>query len=485
MQSDVQKALAGIQEHVNTLRKNKIPYQFSAKLGEDNYFLGTKYCLEYIESKENELDEVSKKDIGYMCDPDLVNAEAEVGHELMMAPLSLANHREIFQYARKIIVNDKKMRMPNTNDKQIKYGHPEWEPSFWPGDLLVWRDNTTNFSNLKIDDFPGECSILDVLREAIKRALEPKNVDPETHFDRNVFTKEIEMRRKGNRGVLKAPHVVVDVEVLVEVEEQDDELVDIAEKMIDNAVQLPEDDDAVTPAERPQTPVIETNLPIFLQEMEPRIDDQEFRRSTRISIKTKKKEEMEEVLKLLERPTASQARRKEEKEKAIERKRKREQMEHDLYIASIEKATEDGRQQNLRYKERASKLNEMHKKLKEALSPENITEIVHDNIEHIQKINFGLERTWRYQEYYKGEKNINLNFKVIGAPFTEEQQEAVYEVAKNFWLKEKQMDRFFDVVILPEIFIRIYQVFFNVSKSEAEANITSYSGDFSEADDTL
>ena len=97
------------------------------------------------------------------------------------------------------------MRMPNTNDKQIKYGHPEWEPSFWPGDLLVWRDNTTNFSNLKIDDFPGECSILDVLREAIKRALEAKNVEPETHFDRNVFTKEIEMIRKGNRGVLKAP----------------------------------------------------------------------------------------------------------------------------------------------------------------------------------------------------------------------------------------------------------------------------------------
>ena len=61
----------------------------------------------------------------------------------------------------------------------------------------------------------------------------------------------------------------------------------------------------------------------------------------------------------------------------------------------------------------------------------------------------------------------------------------MYEVAKNFWLKEKQMDRFFDVVILPEIFIRIYQVFFNVSKSEAEVNITSYSGDFSEADDTL
>ena len=46
MQSDIQKAFAGIQEHVNTLRKNKIPYQFSAKLGEDNYFLGTKYCLE-------------------------------------------------------------------------------------------------------------------------------------------------------------------------------------------------------------------------------------------------------------------------------------------------------------------------------------------------------------------------------------------------------------------------------------------------------
>ena len=35
------------------------------------------------------------------------------------------------------------------------------------------------------------------------------------------------------------------------------------------------------------------------------------------------------------------------------------------------------------------------------------------------------------------------------------------------------MNRFVDVVILPEVFLRVYQVFFGLSKSEAEKHISN------------
>ena len=47
----------------------------------------------------------------------------------------------------------------------------------------------------------------------------------------------------------------------------------------------------------------------------------------------------------------------------------------------------------------------------------------------------------------------------------------MFDAVKSIWLKDKIMDRFVDVVILPEVFLRIYQVFFGVTKSEAEKYI--------------
>ena len=38
------------------------------------------------------------------------------------------------------------------------------------------------------------------------------------------------------------------------------------------------------------------------------------------------------------------------------------------------------------------------------------------------------------------------------------------------------MDRFVDVVILPEVFLKIYQIYFGLTKSEAEKNVNNAEG---------
>ena len=79
-----------------------------------------------------------------MCDP----ARAVDGSEeddddidqerLLKTPLSLANYKEVLCYVRYLIVKDRKIRLPESNNKQIKYGDETWEPTFWPNDMLVW-----------------------------------------------------------------------------------------------------------------------------------------------------------------------------------------------------------------------------------------------------------------------------------------------------------------------------------------------------------
>ena len=76
--------------------------------------------------------------------------------------------------------------------------------------MLVWSENRKNFSNIKTQDFTGKLSILDVLREAIKRGLVASGVDPENYYDKNIFTKEMEMKRKRNRGMHVQPEILDD-----------------------------------------------------------------------------------------------------------------------------------------------------------------------------------------------------------------------------------------------------------------------------------
>ena len=168
-----------------------------------------------------------------------------------------------------------------------------------------------------------------------------------------------------------------------------------------------------------------------------------------------------DALKLLERPSASMERR--EKEEAMELKEfeeKRREIDrenkekNDRITRDFEKQCEIFEKKRIEKRKEIERVRFMAEKLRDKLSNDDIRNIFHDNLDLLKAIEKG-----------------NGNFKQSGEPFSDEQQDVVYEEVRNIWLTNNMMNRFVDVVILPEVFIRIYQVFFELSKEEAEHNL--------------
>merc|ERR1711942_631491 len=111
-------------------------------------------------------------------------------------PLTIMTFQETVRTLRKNIVHDKVSR--SGVGGEVKYGHPDWEPSFWPNHLWKWTDLRRNLKNLTHRDFPGstEMSLLDFYKLCIKESLELQGQDPETFYSSERTVEEIEYRRK-------------------------------------------------------------------------------------------------------------------------------------------------------------------------------------------------------------------------------------------------------------------------------------------------
>ena len=234
MPTRAEKCISAIKTQCRILKENKIPFIFSAKPGKNVFSLGTKRCLDVLEKNSELFDEAFIGDIKLLCDPrnppssneDIVNESGNNCLEKLNTPLSLANADEVKKYARYLIVQDRRVRLPESHDVKIKYGDKTWEASFWPNNLMKWTDIKKNFSNIKIHDFPGIHSILHVLREVVKRGLIARGKDPENYYDKNRFNKAIELKRKRNRGmhipqgIIENDDCVSDTDPLDETSEQ-------------------------------------------------------------------------------------------------------------------------------------------------------------------------------------------------------------------------------------------------------------------------
>ena len=70
---------------------------------------------------------------------------------------------------------------------------------------------------------------------------------------------------------------------------------------------------------------------------------------------------------------------------------------------------------------------------------------------------------------------------MISCPFSDVQLEAIEDEVKKVWLKNQNMQmengRYVDLVLLPEIFIVIYQIFFSLpTRKIAEERIMNLGG---------
>ena len=146
-------------------------------------------------------------------------------------------------------------------------------------------------------------------------------------------------------------------------------------------------------------------------------------------------------------------------------------LDHENPDRSLENETNFLKEKLLAREREETKLRNMGHEIRNSLSLENIRQIINDNLEYFRNIVAGKKKSWRFQCYNTG-KIDQILFHTISEPFSDEQQEVVIQELRKHFLDEKTiMSQLFDYVLMPEAFIRIYQVYFNVSNKQADHNL--------------
>ena len=102
----------------------------------------------------------------------------------------------------------------------------------------------------------------------------------------------------------------------------------------------------------------------------------------------------------------------------------------------------------------------------------------------------GKENNWRHSLFASpGNSDPKLRASVVGSPFSDIQQDQIYDQAKNIWLQGMEMymenNFYINYVLLPTIFIKIYQVFFGLESFEdAERRIINNKANLEPSSDT-
>ena len=92
------------------------------------------------------------------------------------------------------------------------------------------------------------------------------------------------------------------------------------------------------------------------------------------------------------------------------------------------------------------------------------------NLKYFERIQIGLQSSWRHKLYRSlKDKSKNIKFlraKMIGPPFSDSQQDLIYAEVQKVWLStselQKHNNEYVELVLLPEVFITIYQKYFHL-----------------------
>lgn len=406
----------------NALEASGISFIFLYKHGGKIHSFGKKEARNVIDSVITKLDEAFDHDNNVDTNDSNISK--------MKSPLSLSNAHEVRDYARYLISNEYTENNPSKKKKNgntaIKYAHPDWKPRFWPEDIVSWSKITKNFSNLTKADLADKCSITELLTVFIKRSLEGNNLDPERHYFNGTFTEKIEKKRRTNRG--------------------------LSNKMTNkHNIDDSDSDSSVTIAG-----------------------------SSKSSDNISKSSTIDRLLRVPSLETQIKEQREVDDMKKMERNRKLESQKVDEEVERLDKEKNDMIKQRESELEIGKKLQIYSMQLRQTLSLERIKEIFESNLQIFDNIRAGVQDSWRHKMYKDSRnKTANINFlrsRMISFPFSEQQQDAIYSHVKNRWLFDRRLYmsdyEYVDYVLLPEVFIKIYQVYFNLeSPNIAEERI--------------
>ena len=152
---------------------------------------------------------------------------------------------------------------------------------------------------------------------------------------------------------------------------------------------------------------------------------------------------------------------------------------HEKEVAKLDEAKETTKRRKEIYEKETEELILLGAILRKDLTADEIKKIFNDNIEFFEDVKSGIVKNWRHTLYVSpGNSSPQLRSSMVGPPFTDIQQDIIYDLAKQVWLKDADMHMenncYVSFVLLPTIFIRIYQVFMGLkSLEEAERRINN------------
>ena len=201
-----------------------------------------------------------------------------------------------------------------------------------------------------------------------------------------------------------------------------------------------------------------------------------LRRSTRIRTKKTTLE------RLLEVPSCSTQRQEIEREKyfvEVEEERKQRRRLAKIKDTKHKKEMERLRKLEQDKERETEELILLADNLRKELTEEKIDEIFNENVDYFDDVKSGNVENWRHSLYISpGLSEQRLRFSMVGPPFTDAQQDYIYEKVKRIWLRDPEMymenNYYVSYVLLPTIMIRIYQVFMELeSFEEADRRINN------------
>ena len=199
-----------------------------------------------------------------------------------------------------------------------------------------------------------------------------------------------------------------------------------------------------------------------------------LRRSKRIQ---QKKNTLDKILEI---PGTSVQQREKQQQKEInefEKRRIEREKNHEKDMDKVKRRMEEFKRQEHLHNIETVELSILADTLRRELTEERIKEIFVAETEYFENVKAGLVDNWRHALFVSpGNSDPQLRKHLVGPPFNDVQEEIVYGLTKQIWLKDRQMymDNNFYVshVLFPTILIRIYQVFFEIeSFEEAERRI--------------
>ena len=108
------------------------------------------------------------------------------------ADLELMVYRELWQWVSAKIF--KEYWRNGGKKKVVRYGDPDFAPSFWPNHIWAWQEVNKNPKNLKASDYSGPGTITEFLKKVIKARLEQLNIDPADYVSNKFDDKKREDR---------------------------------------------------------------------------------------------------------------------------------------------------------------------------------------------------------------------------------------------------------------------------------------------------